>query len=659
MVKGNKSRFITPLLLVMVILMFVMSFASLWWNHYVFVAEIVASIAALAVVIIGILNMKRYLGRVIFDAVHSSDDISIERINAISVAAAVIGSDNEIVLVNDLFKKQISGEKDPTGDNIEDYLTNKNPVTMYEDNGTDTFVNNKWYIAFAVRAGESSVVYFIDDNTYKSNSDEYILSRPVVGLIAFDNKEELEREAEEGEASRITVLVEKAIAKWISGTTGFYKRMSGGRYLVMFEERFVRQFIDEKFKILEEIRAIEINDRMCATVSIGIGRGGTTVKECEQWARQALDMALGRGGDQVAVKKNEVYQFFGGLSKGIEKRDKVRTRVIAATLTNHVNNCSNVIIMGHRYSDLDSVGACIGMWSAMVKGLHRNAYIVIDRQQTLAKPLVTSFEKAGFDSIFKTENEALDIIDDHTLLIIVDTHSPNFVESKTIYERCKTVVVIDHHRMMVNHIDNAVVFYHEPYASSACEMTAELIQYLGDYSLSRLESEALLSGIMLDTKNFVLRTGVRTFEAAAFLKSKGADTVEVKRLFSNSIDTYKVKYKLVSEAEIFNYCAIAFADNPTPDIRIASAQAADELLGIENVKASFVMYKTNKTVNISARSLGDMNVQVIMEALGGGGHQTMAACQLENTSIAEARERLLSIINDLEINKKAQSNPVS
>ena len=659
MVKGNKSRFITPLLLVMVILMFVMSFASLWWNHYVFVAEIVASIAALAVVIIGILNMKRYLGRVIFDAVHSSDDISIERINAISVAAAVIGSDNEIVLVNDLFKKQISGEKDPTGDNIEDYLTNKNPVTIYEDNGTDTFVNNKWYIAFAVRAGESSVVYFIDDNTYKSNSDEYILSRPVVGLIAFDNKEELEREAEEGEASRITVLVEKAIAKWISGTTGFYKRMSGGRYLVMFEERFVRQFIDEKFKILEEIRAIEINDRMCATVSIGIGRGGTTVKECEQWARQALDMALGRGGDQVAVKKNEVYQFFGGLSKGIEKRDKVRTRVIAATLTNHVNNCSNVIIMGHRYSDLDSVGACIGMWSAMVKGLHRNAYIVIDRQQTLAKPLVTSFEKAGFDSIFKTENEALDIIDDHTLLIIVDTHSPNFVESKTIYERCKTVVVIDHHRMMVNHIDNAVVFYHEPYASSACEMTAELIQYLGDYSLSRLESEALLSGIMLDTKNFVLRTGVRTFEAAAFLKSKGADTVEVKRLFSNSIDTYKVKYKLVSEAEIFNYCAIAFADNPTPDIRIASAQAADELLGIENVKASFVMYKTNKTVNISARSLGDMNVQVIMEALGGGGHQTMAACQLENTSIAEARERLLSIINDLEINKKAQSNPVS
>lgn len=651
--KGNRHRFVTPLFLILAVAMLLMAIVSFWWNHYVFVAELIIAIAALAGVIAATMNLKRYLEHMIAEATHSIGDQSTERIGSISVPAAIIGKNNEIIYVNDLFRKKVSGEKNPVGDLIEDYLTNKNPDTMYEDNGTDTFVNNKWFIAFAVRAEESSVVYFVDDNTYKVNSDEYTLSRPVVALIAFDNKEELEREAEEGEASRITVLVEKVIAKWISSTTGFYKKMNGGRYLVILEERFIKQFIEEKFKVLEEIRSIEINDRMNATISIGVGRGGSTVKECELWARQALDMALGRGGDQVAVKKNESYQFFGGLSKGIEKRDKVRTRVIAATLTNHVNNSSNVVIMGHRYSDLDSVGACIGMWSAVVKGLHRNAYIVIDRQQTLAKALVASFDKAGFDSIFKTEDEALDIIDEHTLLIIVDTHSPNFLESKAVYEHCKRVVVIDHHRMMVNHIDNALVFYHEPYASSASEMTAELVQYLGDCSLSRLESEALLSGIMLDTKNFVLRTGVRTFEAAAFLRSNGADTVEVKRLFSNSIDTYKVKYKLVSEAEIFNYCAVACADSNTPDIRIASAQAADELLGIENVKASFVMYKTGKTVNISARSLGDLNVQVIMEALGGGGHQTMAACQMENVSIAEARERLLSIINDLEINKKA------
>ena len=294
------------------------------------------------------------------------------------------------------------------------------------------------------------------------------------------------------------------------------------------------------------------------------------------------------------------------------------------------------------------------MWSAVVKGLHRNAYIVINRQQSLAKPLIHSFENAGFDSIFKTESEALDIVDDHSLLIIVDTHSPNFVESKALYERCERVVVVDHHRMMVNHIDN------EPYASSACEMTAELIQYLGDCQLSRLESEALLSGIMLDTKNFVLRTGVRTFEAAAFLRSNGADTVEVKRLFSNSIETYKIKYKLVSEAEIISNCAISYIDGDNiPDIRIASAQAADELLGIDGVKASFVMYKTGKTINISARSLGDLNVQVIMEALGGGGHQTMAACQLENMTALAARDKLIAIISEIEIDKKTDNSAIA
>ena len=654
--KGKiNNRFVTPLFLILTVVMLIMAVVSFWWNHYVFVAELIISFAAMAVVIFGIINFKKYLSKVTSEALHSIGDSSEEKINRIALPIAIIGEDFEIIGVNSLFKEKISGENDPVGDMIKDYLTNETPDTLYNDNGTETLVGGKWYIAFAVRAGESSVVYFVDNNAYKVNSDEYLQSRPVVAIVAFDNKEELERETEEGEASRITVLVEKVIAKWVSSTTGFYKKMSGGRYLVITEERYIKQFVDEKFKVLEEIRAIKINDRMNATISMGVGRGAANVKESELWARQALDMALGRGGDQVAVKKNESYQFFGGLSKGVEKRDKVRTRVIAAALTNHVSNSSNVVIMGHRYSDLDSVGACIGMWSAVVKGLHRNAYIVIDRQQTLAKPLVTSFEKSGFESIFKTEDEAFDIIDDHTLLIIVDTHSPNFLESKAIYERCKRVVVIDHHRMMVNHIDNALVFYHEPYASSACEMTAELVQYLGDYSLSRLESEAMLSGIMLDTKNFVLRTGVRTFEAAAFLRSNGADTVEVKRLFSNSIDTYKVKYKLVSEAEIFNYCAIACADSNTPDIRIASAQAADELLGIENVKASFVMYKTGKTVNISARSLGDLNVQVIMEALGGGGHQTMAACQMENVSIAEARERLLSIINELEINKKADN----
>ena len=657
MKKGKlNTSFMTPIFFVLSCVMLAMSIASFWWNKYVFAVELILALAAIAIVIVGTVNLKAYLKKMSREALSSLEDADPEIINRLNVAAVIIGESNEIIAANPMFEKIMESDDSPIGMNIEEFLINHNSVTIFEDEGTDTILGEKWYIAFGVRTGKSSVVYFVDNNEYKTNSDEYLRSRPVVMIVAFDNREEIERETEEGEVSRVTVLVERVIAKWVSTTTGFYKKLTGGRYLVVTEERYIKKFIEDKFKVLEEVRNIEVSDRLNATISIGVGRGGSTVKECELWARQALDMALGRGGDQAAVKRNETYQFFGGVSKGVEKRDKVRTRVIAATLANHISNSSNVLIMGHRFSDLDSVGACIGMWSAVVKGLHRNAYIVINRQQSLAKPLIQSFERAGFDSIFKTETEAFDIIDDHSLLIIVDTHSPNFVESKELYEKCERVVVIDHHRMMVNHIDNALVFYHEPYASSACEMTAELIQYLGDCQLSRLESEAMLAGIMLDTKNFVLRTGVRTFEAAAFLRSNGADTVEVKRLFSNSIDTYKIKYKLVSEAEIFNYCAIAYCDGDNlPDIRIASAQAADELLGIENVKASFVLYKTGKTINISARSLGDLNVQVIMEALGGGGHQTMAACQLENTGMAAAREKLVSIISELEIKNKTDT----
>lgn len=649
--KNENKYIITPLFLVFAVVMFAMAFISIRYSLVAFLVELVLAITATVLVAVSITNLKSLITMVLSGASKKLFKEESKNIDDIMIPMVILSKDNEIMAANDLFKENVCENEDPLGDSINKYLLGDKPEAIFGSNGTDTKYKDKWYIVFAVTHDYGSIVYFIDDNTYKSNSDEYLESRPVVAIVAFDNKDELEREADNSEAIKVTVAVEQAIVKWVSSTKGFYKKISGGRYIVVMEERDIKKSVDGKFKILDDIRTIKINDRLSATISIGVGRGGKTFKENEQWARQALDMALGRGGDQAAIKNADTYKFFGGVSKGIEKREKVRTRVIAASLTNHINNSSNVIIMGHRFSDLDSVGASIGMWSAVVKGLHKNAYILINRQQTLAKSLVASFEKAGFESIFKTEDEALALLDDHSLLIIVDTHSPNFLESKTVYERSKRVVVIDHHRMMVNHIDNALVFYHEPYASSASEMTAELVQYLGHDSLSRLESEALLSGIMLDTKNFVLRTGVRTFEAAAYLKSNGADTVEVKRLFSNSIDTYKVKYKLVSEAEIFNYCAIASAEEDIQDIRIASAQAADELLGIENVKASFVMYKTGKTVNISARSLGDLNVQVIMEQLGGGGHQTMAACQLENTSIDEAREKLVSIISELDVNK--------
>ena len=335
------------------------------------------------------------------------------------------------------------------------------------------------------------------------------------------------------------------------------------------------------------------------------------------------------------------------MSKGVEKRDKVRTRVIAATLSDHIKESENVLIMGHRFSDLDSMGAAVGLWSAITKALHKPAFVVVDRQQTLAGQIVERIDaNSGDRVVFLSPMDAMEQLSPRTLLIVVDTHSPDFVESRELLNHVSRVVVIDHHRLMVKRIDNAIVFYHEPYASSASEMVAELVQYIGDSTLTQHEAEALLAGIMLDTKSFVLKTGVRTFEAAAYLRRRGADTVEVKRMFADSIDSYKAKYKIVSGAEIQQNCAIACADKEFPDIRVVSSQAADELLSIRGVKASFVIYPTGNVMNISARSLGDINVQLVMEVLGGGGHLTMAATQLPNLTIEQARTKLVAAIKE-------------
>lgn len=383
---------------------------------------------------------------------------------------------------------------------------------------------------------------------------------------------------------------------------------------------------------------------------MGMGRHGSTLRECEQWSLQALDLALGRGGDQVAIKDKDDYEFFGGVAQGVEKHEKVKARVIAKALTEKIAQCDNIFVMGHQSSDLDAVGSAIGMWSVISKTFDNPTHVVINKDTTLASIFLDNFISHGYKNTFISPSEAKKNVNERTMLIVVDTHSPNFVEDPELYRKCKNVVVIDHHRMMVNHIDNACVFFHEPFASSASEMVTELVQYINDDALNRYESEALLAGIMLDTKNFVLRTGVRTFEAAAYLKRKGADTVEVKRLFSDSLNTYKTKSQLVSEAEIYNNSAIACTDdkmNESKDIRLTAAQAADELLSIRDVQASYVIYKSLDNMCISARSLGDLNVQLVMERLGGGGHQTMAGTNLGKVSRAEARELLVDAINAL------------
>lgn len=637
----------SPVFYIITVVMLIMAGVSWFWNNIIFSVEMSLSIVAVVAVMLATEHFKAHVSTAVRSAQKILSGDEYRALQDFTMPVAVVGEEGDIIWVNGAFLNSVSVKRECRGENILKFIYPKTLQQIRADSGTDIAVGDRRFTVFAASAEYGSIVYFVDDTYYKEINREYTERRPVVALAYFDNREELSRDTTGSDDSRITSEVESILFNWAQSMNGFFKRLSGGRYLILTDEVHTREAMEKRFQILDAVRAIKAGGRLSATVSIGVGRGAASLQEAEDWARKALDMALGRGGDQVAVKqKDDTYEFFGGLSKGVEKRDKVRTRVIAATLSDHIRSSDNVLIMGHKYSDLDSVGSSIGMWSAVTKALKKPAYIVVNRYQTLAMPLIGSMEADNDGRIFISPMEALSLVSPKTMLIVLDTHSPDFVESLELLTAVSRIVVIDHHRMMVKHVEKALVFYHEPYASSTSEMVAELVQYMGEDVLNQTEAEALLSGIMLDTKNFVLKTGVRTFEAAAYLRARGADTVEVKRLFADTIDTYKAKYEIVSHAEIMNDCAIASADHESAEIRITAAQAADELLSIQGVRASFVIFPTGGSVNISARSLGEVNVQLIMEALGGGGHLTMAGTQLSGVSLAEAREKLIAIIKE-------------
>ena len=629
--------------------MLIMALISWFTGHKMvfFIEAVVAVVAILAIAIVHI-RFQSY----VYTSVKAAKKVlfgkEYDALEQFTMPMAIVGEAGDIVWANAAFLESAGRARDCRGENVMKFLYPHTIQQVVAAKGTDVTIGDRQFTAFASKTEQGHILCLVDDTYYKAINREYVEKHPVVALAHFDNREELARDSSGSEDARIASEVEQVLTEWAQSMGGFLRRLSGGRFLILTDEIHIRQAMEKRFEVLDKIREIKAGERRSATVSIGVARGAESLQEAEQWARKALEMALGRGGDQVAVKqKNDTYEFFGGLSKGVEKRDKVRTRVIAATLSDHIKESENVLIMGHRFSDLDSMGAAVGLWSVITKALHKPAFVVVDRQQTLAGQIVERIDaNSGDRVVFLSPMDAMEQLSPRTLLIVVDTHSPDFVESRELLNHVSRVVVIDHHRLMVKRIDNAIVFYHEPYASSASEMVAELVQYIGDSTLTQHEAEALLAGIMLDTKSFVLKTGVRTFEAAAYLRRRGADTVEVKRMFADSIDSYKAKYKIVSGAEIQQNCAIACADKEFPDIRVVSSQAADELLSIRGVKASFVIYPTGNVMNISARSLGDINVQLVMEVLGGGGHLTMAATQLPNLTIEQARTKLVAAIKE-------------
>jgi c-di-AMP phosphodiesterase-like protein len=577
------------------------------------------------------------------DEIDSADKKSLYNL---PVSVAIIDSAHNFIWFNKSFLKDFK-EEAAAGKPLTS-VTDTSVESLLSGEPSEILYSGRYYRISAVTAGDTKnenvcVIYFEDITERVLLEIEKKLSKPVVILITIDNYNEMFEGVLESERAHVTVKIDRLLEEFSAGTTGIMKKTNRDRCWAVIEQRHVDALIEEKVKLLDKAREIAVTERIHVTLSIGIGSTGKNISESEQFARSALEMAQGRGGDQAAIKTASGFEFYGGVSKGIERHNKTKARVIANSLAHLIENSDCVYIMGHKSGDLDSVGSSIGL-ACLIRNLGKDAYIAVDKSMTLCADLLDRFTE---QSLLIAPSKAREKFTEDSLLIITDTHIPNILEDVGLYRMAKKVVVIDHHRKMVNHVDNALIFFHETYASSASEMVAELLPYYGEAGkLSAQQSEALLAGIMLDTKNFTVRTGVRTFEAAAFLRKLGADTVSVKSLFANSFEAYKKKIAIVSSAAIYNKCAIAYSPELTDDIRLIAPQAADEMLGISGVVASFVVFKSQANeISVSARSLGAMNVQLVMEQIGGGGHLTMAGAQFIGANINDTKVMLLKSID--------------
>lgn len=598
------------------------------------------------------MEIKRLLGmiRILETELSGGENTSLKNF---PLPVVIFSSLEKIVWYNNLFKRHFSPETSLISADIKQFTSGKGVEVIRENTFIDCEYGGKNYTAFCSRTDYKNeavyALYFVEDTELKKYKSAFFKTRPAVMLLSIDGAEESLRDYRESQVAEIAGGIETIIENWFSSYDSIVKKLGSGRFIAVSDNENLLKMKSDKFSILKALRSYTYNGKVLG-ISLSVGAGtGKTLRECEKSARLALDMALGRGGDQIALRnENNEYEFFGGVSKGVEKRTKVRTRMVASAVAETIKTSENVLIMGHRFADLDALGSSVGV--AMIsRALKKDAKIVMSGETTLAKPLLKHLSDNGMGDLVIEPSESKQYIGPKTLLVIVDTHRQSFSEYPELFDLAGSVIVIDHHRKTVDHINKAVIFYHEPYASSASEMVTELIEYMNfEVAVPKAAAEALLSGITLDTKNFVMKTGVRTFEAAAYLRSLGADTVAVKQLFSNSMKTQKDKSEVVKNAAMYKTSAVGAVDFESDDIRIVASQAADELLNIDGVEASFVLFKTGDTINISARSYGEINVQLVMEDLGGGGHQTMAAAQLQNETFESALKLLRKAIDNNE-----------
>ena len=508
-------------------------------------------------------------------------------------------------------------------------------------------------------AGQMMMLHFIDCTEFVQLRDAAETRHPALAIIAIDNYEELMKNATDSEKSDILAGIDKRLSAWTRDCSAVLRKYDRDKYIFIIENAELEKLASRKFTVLQDVRAIQNHEGVVATLSIGVGKDGDTLAESYQYAGLAIDMALSRGGDQAVIKNRYTFEFYGGLSEEVEKRTKVKSRVVANALSQLIRDSSQVLVMGHRNSDMDAIGAAAGMvCAARVK--NKPVHIVVDQNHTMATELIERLETLPeYKDVFISVEDAMIMCDYNTLLIVVDVNRPGYVESEALLQSINKVAVIDHHRRAADYIENAVVSLHEPYASSASELVSELLQYLVPTSgILTGEAEAMLAGIYLDTKGFSTRTGVRTFEAAAYLRRAGAEASDVKRLFQSSFDQYMERQKLISSARNCGQ-GVIFAVTDEEVDRVAAAQAADELLSIIGTRASVVAFRRGADMVVSARAAGQVNVQLLMERLGGGGNHSAAGAQLPNTTPEEADRLITEAIEGYfadQENQKAEEN---
>ena len=552
-------------------------------------------------------------------------------------------------LFPEISKEKLPGELDNT--ELEFEYETRNYHAKMKKISLKEMIENSDIVQTMDYEGYLIALYLFDETALRFALQENDDQSLAVGLIYLDNYEEALDSVEEVRRSLLIALIDRKVNKYIASIDGIIKKMEKDKYLVVLRKKSLKQLQEVRFDVLEDVKTVNIGNEMSVTLSIGIGLDGLTYSQNYEFARTSIDLALGRGGDQAVVKTPETITYYGGKSQQVEKNTRVKARVKAHALREIISSKDKVIVMGHRLTDVDSFGAGVGVY-CIARALERKAHIVINEASTSVKPLQELFlnHPDYEEDMFLNSQQAVEMANSNTVLVVVDVNRPTITECPDLLRICKTIVVLDHHRQGSDTIENATLSYVEPYASSACEMVAEILQYIGDgIKIRNNEADSLYAGIIIDTDNFVAKTGVRTFEAAAFLRRSGADVTRVRKLFREDYTEYKAKAEAVRHAEIYrgdyamSQCPTEGIESPT----IIGAQAANELLDIKGIKASFVFTEYQGKIYISARSIDEVNVQIITERLGGGGHMNIAGAQMEDISVEQAMDILKSTLDSM------------